>query len=1057
MVINKNNKNTMSKINILAYAKRYGFLLMLVIISMGMVAQQTKNKKDTQQFQITVTDEQGKPLANTQIVVGEGINYIRANAQGQATVDAKLGDFLNFSIEGYQEQVVLAEQFIATKEIKLKKYLLFASANDVLHLPYVDMKKRNSTNSTVVISGKELEKYTGSDIRNAFTGLAAGMEVRELNGSPGLNVIERYAGNSEKVDITLRGRSPMYIVDGLPTEFTEMPLDPSEIESVTIIKDIVAKAMYGPRAADGVILIKTYRGKLNDRTIKVNVEKGTSIVDRMPTWTNGVDYARLNNMARANSLMPGPKYSDEAIAKYAANDGYNMYFPNNDFRAMMFKSTMNYNRANISTSGGNEGIRYFSYLGLTNEGDMFKIGNKSEYNRIVSRSNLDIKINDKLKMRLGIYGALGLRSTPAYSSGGEYLAMNSAIIDANTIPAIAFPIYANNDSKLAKPWFAVTSNYPNNPIGELTGRGFSDESSRIGSTNLAFDFDMSHLVKGLSSETYAGFNLLNLVRKGKALNYIAYTATPTLTPVNIDPILYPAGRDSIILTKVHDGVDQSGLTKLADYYFQTFTVSQTFKHEAKIGKANLLNTLSYNLSSSSREGYEEAQRQHNVSWSGLLNYDNKYCLQTVVNYAGTYSFVKENRYAMFPSIGASWVISEENFMKSVRFIDYLKLRAETGVLGYDNFQAPFYYRDNYSTSNSGTTAGFGPSTSGWLGSATETSVSRTLPSRIGNPNLNWEKRREFNVGLDASLFSKKLTVELSYYNQLRDGIISQVSNVLPSVVGSTTTPKQNFEQIRYTGLELALKYSDKVGDFSYSVGANASSQDAIYEKVDEPNYRNDYQSLVGKSIYSYTGLTYLGKYQTDAEALEIPSLYDAVLHAGDLKYQDMNNDKVIDDNDRSVIGNTAPKLNYALNINLRYKGFELYVLGTGRAFFDLALTNSYFWNGWGDGNYSSFVQDNLTTGQYPKFTYNKIESNFKSSNYWLTDGSFFKVQDVQLAYHFPEKLIQKINVRGMSVFVNGTNLYTLTKVKYVDPESINSGVTTYPLFMNITGGIKLTF
>ncbi len=1037
----------MSKKYIISSTKRCYLFLMLVLFTTTIVAQQKKENVKKQLYKISVTDESGKPIPFAQVVVGEGENHLKTDNQGNVTIEAVKFDFLKFSVPGFEDKIVVADNIAGVSTISLKKMLLFASKQDVLPLPYLDLNKRGITGSTLIISGKELEKYTGSDLRNAFTGLAAGLEVREVNGSPGLNVLERYNGNPEKVDVQLRGRSPIYLVDGIPTDITEMPLDPSEIESATIIKDIVAKAMYGPVGADGIILIKTYRGKVNDRTIRVNVEKGISMVDRMPTWANGQEYATLNNLARINSgLAPNPRYTEANIAKYAANDGYNMYFPNNDFRSMMFNDNMDYNRMNLSASGGNEGLRYYSYLGFTNEGDLFKIGSKSDYNRIVSRSNLDIKISDQLKVKFGIYGALGIRRSPVYVDGTEYLSFNSAIADANTIPPIAFPIYANNNPNLEKPWYAVTSTYDKNPIGELTGKGFSSEQARIGSTNIAFDFDMSNMVKGLSSETYFGFNILNQVRKGKAENYTAYTVTPTLTP---------GGLDSVILTKVHDGVDQANLSKLYDYYFQTFVFSQTFKHEAKFGKANLLNTLTYNMSRATRDGYTDDQRQQGLIWSGMLNYDNKYSLQAVVNYAGTYSFIKENRYAAFPTVGASWVVSEENFMKNIKFIDYLKLRAETGVLGYDNFQAPFYYRDNFSTS---TTGGFGSSTSSWLGSATETNVPRTSSARVGNTNLNWEKRREFNAGLDALFLSKKLYIEMTYYNQLRDGVISQVSNTIPSVIGlGGTTPKQNFEQIRYSGLELALKYSDKVGEFNYTIGGNFSTSDAIYEKVDEPNYRNSYQSLKGQSIYSYTGLTYIGRYTTDAEALEVPSLYDAVLHAGDFKYKDMNNDKVIDDNDRSVIGHTAPRLVYSLNLNLRYKGIELSVIGTGRAFYDLPLTSSYFWNGWGDGNYSSFVSNNLTTGAYPKLRYYKVENNFRNSNFWLTDGGFFKVQDVQLAYNLPENWLKGLGVRNMMVFINGTNLYTVSKVKDVDPESINSGVTTYPLFMNVTGGLKLTF
>lgn len=1050
----------MSKINIFNNIKLLCILLLLIGISNGLIAQDNKEKKLKQLFKITVTDENGAVLPNTQVVVGEGEEYLKTDKQGNVSFRASVDDYLKFSYAGYKEEVILANKIFGQTSIRLSKVQLYTETSDNIPMPFVDLVKRNITSSTVVIKGTELEKYTGTDIRNAFAGLASGLEIRELNGSPGVNVIEKYNGNPEKVSVQIRGRAPIYIVDGVPTNMTEMPLDPSEIETVTIIKDIVAKAMYGPVGADGVILIKTYHGKLNERTIKVNVEKGVNNVDRMPTWANGSDYAQLNNLAKSNTNLRDGKnlpllYPQAAIDKYSVNDGYNMYYPSNNFRSMMFKNSMDYNRVNVSASGGNEGIRYFSYLGLSNEGDIFKIGSTSDYNRIVSRSNLDVKINDQLKIKLGIYGAMGIRRSPLFDNGAEYLALNSALPNANTIPPIAFPVYANNSPDLEKPWYAVTSTYGNNPIGDLTGKGFYTEAARNGSTNLTFDFDMSHLVKGLSSETYVGFNILNQVRKGKSENYTAYTVTPGKTS---------AGLDTVSLTKVHDGVDQSSLSKLYDYYFQTFVVNQTFKHTANIGKAQLLNTLTYDMTRSTRDGYTDDQRQQSFIWSGLLNYDNKYSLQAVVNYAGTYSFVPENRYQAFPSVGASWVISEEDFMKSLSFVDYLKLRAETGVLGYDNFQAPFYYRDNYTTATSG---GFGPSTAvPWLTStktpvipvSPETNVARTTLNRFGNPDLTWEKRREFNVGLDASMFSKKLKFEVSYYNQLRDDIISQVSNSLPSLIGlGGATPKLNFEKIRFTGIEAAISYNNHIGDFEYTLGCNASTQNAVYEKIDEPNYRNKYQSLQGQSIYSIFGLTYTGKYQSDAEALETPSLYDNVLHTGDLKYKDLNNDKVIDDNDRSVIGNYAPRLLYSLNLMLKYKGVELSMLGTGRAFFDLPLTNSYFWNGWGDGNYSSFVRNNLTTGAYPTLTYNKVENNFKVSDFWLVDGSFFKIQDVRLAYTVPENIFKSLGVRSLCVFINGTNLYTISKVKDVDPESIDSGVNTYPLFSNITGGIKLTF
>ena len=1037
-------------------------LWVFIGLSVSLMAQKKPEKKVINtNINITVTDESGAILKEANIVVGEGELYAKSNKQGIISLDAKLTDQLKVSAAGYEDAIVSVESMIVSKTVKLKKLKYLTTQSDVIPLPFLDLKKRNITGSSIVLTGEDLSKYQGTDIRNAFTGLVAGLEVRELNGSPGVSVVEQF--NTEKIDVLLRGRSPMYIVDGMPTDMTEMPLDPNEIETATIIKDIVGKAMYGATGADGVILIKTKRGKSNERTIHVNVEKGVNFADRMPTWTNGTEYAQLNNLARYNSNLALSAnnqlpilYNDDAIAKYAVNDGYDMYHPSNNFRNMMFKNTTQYNRANLSASGGNDALRYSSYLGYTGETDMFKLGSAANYSRIIARSNLDIKVNDYLKVKFGIYGAISMRNTPNYGDGTEYSTFDNAWTDANTIPPIAFPIYANNDPKLEKPWYGVTSTYKYNPIGGLVGKGFLNDVGRSGATNIAFDFDMSHLIKGLSSETYVGFNIFNQVRKGKAEDYVAYIAKADTTKLNANPILYPTGRDTILLTKAHDGVDQADLSKLTDYYFQRFAVYESLKHEANIGNTNLINTLTYYTSKVTRDGYEDSQRQQNFIWSGMFNYNDKYSLQAVVNYAGTYSFAPKNRYEAFPSIGASWVISEEGFMKSISAISYLKLRAEAGILGYDNFQAPFYYRDNYTSNNTGQS--FGPYATGtWFGTATEGGVLRTTPGRIGNPDLGWEKRKEITVGLDASLFSNKLNLEVNYYNNLRDGIISQVSSIIPSVVGlGTTLPKYNYNQVRYFGVETALKYSDNIGDLKFSIGGNATIQNSKYEKVDEPNYIFDYQTRLGEPIDGIVGLKSLGKFQTDAEALEIPQLFDDVLHAGDIKYQDMNGDKVIDDNDKTLIGHSAPRLYYGLNLNLKYKAFELNVMGTGRAFYDIAMTNSYFWNGWGENNYSSFVRNNLD-GAYPRLTYNKVNNNFLMSDFWLTKGDYFKIQNVELAFNFPERLIKAIGLRNASIFVKGTNLLTISKVKDVDPESINAGVSSYPLFTNLTSGFKLTF
>ena len=1057
----------------LSYQKIKFIGLLLFCISL-MVNAQAQNKTEQKakfiEASINVADNDGNALPKAQVVVGEGIIHTITDANGFVSFNAKPEDFVTISFPGYEKKVMLVSELLADNKVTLYKAKLNMTSDDVVQLPFMALKKRQITGSSTVLNADQLEKYPTTDIRNAFTGLVNGMNVQEMHGAPGLSAEEELGTFrfDQKIDISARGRSMMYIIDDIPTDITEMPLDPGEIESVTVIKDIVGKSMFGPAGANGIIFIKTKRGKVNERILKVNVESGINMVDRFPDMVDGAEYARLNNIARINSGLE-PLYSESDIAAYAKNDPYDMYHPSVNYKEMMLNNSMNFQRANVSSRGGNNNVQYFAYVGYDGEGDIYKIGATADYNRLNTRSNIDIKINDFIKVQFDFFGGLSIRRSPNYGYDAQFTSegtdnpsldiaeFGTVINDISNLPPIAFPVYANNDPELKAPWYAVSSVYGQNPIGNLVGNGYYTETARTGAFNVALDYDMSSILEGLKSHSYIGFNSYNLLRIGKAEDYTAYLVNPTTNA---------SGADTITLTKVHDGVDQSGQSKLHDFYYQRFAVYENLNYEKTFDKNYVQASATYYQSKVSLNGIEEPQRQQIGILTALYSYDDKYSVQGVLNYAGGSSFSEKERFILSPTIGANWIISEENFLQDVTFLDYLKLRAETGVLGYESFLSPFYYRDDWNYNSSGTL--FGPhSANQWFGSATDNSVYRTTPSRIGNPELTWEKRREFNAGIDALMFDKKLSLEVNYFNQLRDGQVARVYNTIPYIAGiSSWTPRLNYNQTRYTGVEAALQFTNKTGDFYYSFGGNATIQDSKYEKYDEPNYRYDYQSRLGQPVDAIWGLTYVGKFNSDEEALAIPQLYDDVLHTGDLKYQDKNNDGVVDDNDQGIIGRSSPKLYYALNVKLSYKNLELFVLGTGYAFYDIVLNNKFYWNGWGDNNYSTFVSDNLG-GAYPKLTYYKVNNNFVTSDFWLTKGGFFKIQNAELAWNVPTENLKWSGIRGAKVYVRGANLFTFTKVKDIDPESKNSGLGTttnndtdrglYPLFRTVSGGVKLTF
>jgi len=1042
--------------------KKYIFtyiLIKTILVLSGMIittALQAQNgKTPLQQFEFTVTDEESNPLSGVQIAVADGFFNLVTDEFGVAKLKADAGDFLTIKLAGYEIKFISLAKILENNLIVLKKSKLFISSEDNVPLPFNSIKKRNISSSAKVLSGSQLESYPTSDIRNSFSGLVTGLEVVERNGAPGLTAEETLGsyGITQKVSLYSRGGSPIFIIDDLQVDITEMPLDPHEIETVTVVKDIVGKAMYGPDAANGIVYIKTKHGRKNERLLDVNTESGISMTDRFPEWVSGSDYARLNNQARQNSGML-PMYSDDDISEYAKNDPYNLYHPNINFRNLMFKDNRSYSRMNVSAGGGNEKVQYYAYLGYTGEGDNYNMGSSSDYNRINARSNIDIKITEDLKVKLGIYGGLTLRNSPNYgyftaesNTSFALIEMNSVLDDITSTPPIAFPIYAAYNEEENIPWYGVSSSYGSNPIGNLNANGYYTESTRTSAANIALDYDLSKFIPGLKSRTFGTFNILNLIRIGKSENYVAYTATPSSTT---------DGRDTILLTKVHDGVDMADQIKLHDYYYQRLSFYETLSYDKSIGNHDLQLGLTYLLSNGMKEAVREPVRQQNAVLSALYSFSDKYSIQGIMNYAGTSSFAKSERYGLFPSLGVSWIISEENFMKKLQFIDYLKLRAETGVLGYDGLSSTFYYNDNWGTNTSGAT--FGPyTTNQWFGSDTDNSVYRSYPNRISNPDLTWEKRKEVSIGIDALLFKQKLSLELSYYNNTRDGIISKLENVVPYFTGIyAASPWQNYDKIKYYGLETGLQFTDKIGKVGYSFGGNATIQNSKILKYDEPNYRESYLSRIGKPADAWFGQTYLGRYVSDAEAQSVIQNYDELLYAGDLKYKDLNSDGSIDDNDKSQVGHTSPRLIYAINLKLSYMNFDLTAVGTGRAFYDIPLTNRYFWNGWGDNTYSKFVQDNIG-GAYPRLTYQKVNNNFTASDFWLVKGGFFKIQNVELAYNLILKNKKAIGAKSIKFYTRGSNLLTFSKVKDVDPESVSSGISVYPLSRAFTCGIKLTF
>lgn len=1059
-------KNDMKNIlkSICKAGKRILMILCMALFVSGSFAQK-KAKAKAKMIEITmkVVDKSGEAVPGATVVIGEGHLHATTNADGEYTFNAKPSAAVSVKMLGYETYKGFVAPLADDNRIVLTDAEFLTSSADVINLPFSTTYKRYTTDNVTTISGEDISKYPTSDIRNAMIGLLPGYISTEKDGQPGLSSEETNGkyGATEKVSESSRGQGLTYIIDDIPVDITEMPLDPDEIESITLLKDAVSKALYGPMAANGVIYIKTKRGAKNERKIHVNLEAGVSVVDRFPEYVSGAEYASLNNQARLNSGLDA-LYNEDDIAAYAKNNPYDMLHPSCNFRDLIFKNTRSYRRASVGTYGGNEKVQYSAFIGYTGEGDIYKIGSTADYNRVNVRSNLDMKLNKFMKLRFDFAGNVSVRQSPNYKNAAaddleNISEFGSVIVHANTISPIAFPIYTGFDEETGLQNYGISASYPYNPIGGLKGNGYYTEMNRSGIGNIALDIDLGSILKGLKSTTYVGFNGSYLTRIGKEEEYGAYKVIPLS---DISDATAQENEQGYRLEKVRSTALASGKSKLHDYYSVRYSAYERLSYDNTFGK-NMINAgLTLYMNELTRNEYKEPLRQANAIFNATYAYDNKYILQGVVDYVGNNFVAKSNRYKAFPVVGAAWVISDEKFMKNQNVIDYLKVRAQVGQIAAMNYRTSYKYETdwNIATGNEFGIAGNNPSN--WTGGNGTSSLTSATYGTLGNTKLDWEHVNEISAGIELMMLKRKLFFDLSYYNKTRVGIIEQVNNLYPDYAGFMTLPYVNFGEIRYTGYELVLSYKDKVGKFSYSVGAMANFGKGKNIIVDEPNYPDSesYRSQTGKQTGAITGLVCLGKYATDEEAANDPikSSYSSDLVAGDLKYKDMNGDNVIDNRDFTTIGNSTSKMNYSFNINLAYQGFEISAVANGICGCKGLLSNSYYRNGWGNDNYSTWVRDNIG-GDYPRLTYYQVTNNFQNSTFWMRNTDFFKLQNVEVAYNLCPKVCENLGVGGIRIFARGANLLTISGIKDTDPESMSAGVTTYPLYSTYVGGLKITF
>jgi TonB-linked SusC/RagA family outer membrane protein len=889
------------------------------------------------------------------------------------------------------------------------------NASQPVQLAYTTSPQNLTTASTDAVYSKDLLKYPVTSFRNALAGRIAGLYALQSTGLPG----------SDGAFLSLRGQSPIIIVDGVVTNITMYDLE--EIESVTVLKDAVATAMLGARGNNGAIVITTKKGKEGRQEISFTAQTAIQQAIGYPKTLNAYDYARLHNEALRNdgidSAFSGLYYNQAALNAYQTHSDPILY-PDVNYKDAVTNNSSLMNKYTLSATGGNRFAKYFISLEHVNQTGFLKTADSNSYNTnntfksYVIRSNIDVNITPKLTGGIYLLGRIMNGNEP-----GAYV--GNIISNILNTPANSYPLLNNDGS------FAGSQLYQNNVLAQAISSGYRQNYKRDILVNMYLKRSLDELLPGLYTQFKAAFNssLSENIDRSKSFavfqqNGTAYTQFGTNGTQNNG-----------------NGVDDQGRSNYEEF---SLGYDRVFKNAHGINAIVLVNR------DNSFDGYNLPYTISGASGRLAYNFNRKYIVE------GTFGYNGSNRYpangatkrGFFPALGLGWNIDQENFMKAASFVSRLKLYASYGKTGWDNpgyfvyyprfFDGPSYYL--------GTSAG---------------SVTTITEGPFANPDITFEKATKLNVGVNGELLNNHVGFKFEYFkNKFSDLLMQRGAN---STTIGQSYPDENIGKNQYSGVEGQLSYQQNTGKLQYFVSANASTVASKILYMDEVNYPYAWMYHTGQPVGQRYGYIAQGLFQSQAEinSSAVPVGYKA--QPGDIKYKDLNNDGVINQNDITAIGTTKPLYFYGVSLGLSWKGFDISALLQGVGNRNLYLSGSSYWafqnGGTGqayDENLNRWTPATAASATYPRLSYGTNTNNQASSSYWFKNGNYVRLRNAEIGYSLPETLTRKARLKSVRVFANGYNLLTFASsdLDGRDPEAYTGGYPVQRLF-NFGINIKL--
>lgn len=1002
-------------------------------------------------FQGKVLDRDGVPIPGVAIIVTGTNNTAISNLDGFFSVDVpEVGVEVEFSCFGFVPQ-----------KIKVPKNL---SAN-----VFLDVQTMELDQSVVVGMGKQRKvSVVGAvnalnkdellvptrNLTNALAGKVAGAVVVQRSGEPGLDNSEFWIRGIS----SLNSSSPMVLVDGVERSMSDLAIE--EIESISVLKDASATAVYGVRAANGVVLVTTRRGVAQQPVVEFKFESGVSNLANMPKLLDGPNYMMLSNEAAGYDM-----FTQDRINMCASGTDPYMY-PNVNWFDEIFTKNSNNTQCAVSVRGGGERARYYMSVAYMNDNGNFKNNPNTEYSsnihiqRYNFRSNVDITVTKSTTLSLEIGANMTDSHQPAPDNSlRDYYSVASLLFkecyehDPVSSPVVV-PMGYDVDGKMQWGWGSAISGAKVNPAERLMGSGYNKTMTTNVMSQLILKQDLSMITKGLEAQLSFSYDASNTTLQSRHRMSSTYAINGT------------KDEGGYVLNTVREG--QLDLTYGTRYSALTsnelkgqINYSRIFAENHRVGAMAIYYQSSRVNPIASSSTLALPYRKQGIAARATYSYADRYFVELNAGYNGSENFAPGHRMGFFPAVAAGYLISSEPWWK-LNAVNHLKLRASIGLVGSDN-TSRFAYLSTWGSGNGGHRFGDGVYNTG-IGE-----------DELGVSDLTWEKGFKKDVGIELKMFSSKLSLDVDYFNDYRYDILIR-RNTIPAVAGILKNPMANSGRMLNQGIELTAEWSDKIaGEVRYRVYGNFSySKNKILYMDEAPT--DPWRMATGHQYGQIFGYTAIGLFESQEEIDNAPdqSALGGQIRVGDIRYADYNGDGVINDHDQSAIGySKIPEMNFGFGVQFTWKGFDLGVFFRGQSHVSYTLSGTFFPFYQGVGQYNLFekAMDRARIGIdewgaeylinkdafYPRLSSSRNTNNTVVSTRTIYDGSLIRLSDMEFGYSFKAQWLEKIHCSSARVYFVGTNLALFSPWKLWDPETGSADGSAYPITRKFNFGVRLSF